>query len=151
MHLWPSDYRDAQEQRDKIHDHLFNARSRVVFGGIADIRYRFIPGMHGNYREVRVDYRQKNSSLRETGFYGDVEIISTNAMQAPSEYVIPAFDLHESVLITDLALTVVHTTDPVSYEPRAIFRRNSELPPVRTPVICDKSLWRSFLQQMLPL
>jgi hypothetical protein len=60
--------------------------------------------------------------------------------------------LHETFLhSSDLALTVVHTTEPEHSPPRAIFRRNSPLPPLRKPVPCDRSLWQKLLQQMLPI
>jgi hypothetical protein len=73
-------------------------------------------------------------------------------LQAPTKYVIPAFELHEtSLFASDLALTVVHTTEPADYRPRAIFGRDSPLPPLRKPVPCDKSIWRGLLQKMLPL
>lgn len=152
MHLWSSDHRDRDEQADKIHDHLFNVRSRVVFGSVRSARYRFIPKADGNYREVRVVYCPQDSSLRETNLYGDIEEIGVDVLQAPADYFVPMFELHDTSLFdSKTALTVVHTTEPAAYEPRAIFRRESPLPPVRTPVPCDKSLWSKLLRQMLPL
>jgi hypothetical protein len=152
MHVWSSVHRDAREQGDKIHDHLFHVRSRVVFGSIKNIRYRFTPNAHGNHREVRIDYTYQDSSLRETNLYGDIEEISADVFRAPTEYVISTSELHETLLFaSELAMTVVHTTEPADYRPRAIFRRDSPLPSVRTPVLCNKTLWHGLLQQMLPL
>jgi hypothetical protein len=150
MHVWSSDHRDAREQGDKIHDHLFHVKSRVVFGSIKNIRYQFIPNAQGNHREVRVNYAPHGSSLLDSNLYGDLEEIGCDVLRAPTEYIVAKFELHETLLDTsDLALTIVHTTESEDYQPRAIFRRDAPLPPVRAPIPCDKALWHSLLQKML--
>lgn len=152
MHLWSSDHRNAREQSDKIHDHLFDVKSRVVVGSIKNVRYRFNPNANGKRREVRIDYMPHDSGLRETNVYGDIEETNSDILQAPIEYAISKFELHETLLFaSDLALTVVHTTEPVDYRPRAIFHRDTPLPPVRKPVQCDKALWGGLLRKALPL
>jgi hypothetical protein len=152
MHVWSSAYRDSREQGEKIHDHLFHIKSRVVFGSIKNVRYQFIPKVGGGHRVVQVDYAPQHSSLRETGIYGNLEEVSGDLFQAPTEYMVSKFELHETFLAaSDLALTVVHTTEPEDYKPRAIFKRDARLPPLREPAPCDKGLWYSLLQQMLPI
>ncbi len=152
MHVWSRHYGNALEQVDKVHDHLFDVRSRVVFGCIKNVRYRLTPRAGGSHREVRVEYGTNDVSLRDSSLYGDLEEVSADVLRAPVEYVVPKFELHETLLhASDLALTVVHTTEPDHYFPRAIFRRDSPLPALRRPVLCDRALWQKLLQQMLPL
>lgn len=152
MHLWSSQHRDAQEQEDKIHDHLFHARSRVVYGCIRNVTYQFTPHGSGTHREVRVNYSNGHSSLQDCKTYGNLEMATTDILQAPVEYVIRRFELHEtSILSSDLALTVVHTTEHAAYSPRAIFRRDASIPPLRTPIPCEKAMWRNLLQKTLPI
>lgn len=152
MHVWSRDYRDALEQADKVHDHLFDVRSRVVFGSIKNVRYRFTKRTDGSHREVRVTYAPNDVSLSDSKLYGDLEEVGADVLQAPVEYVVPRYELHETFLhASALALTVVHTTEPQQYRPRAIFRRNAPLTPSRRPVPCDRSLWQKLLEQMLPL
>lgn len=152
MHLWSSQYRNADEQTDKIHDHLFHVRSRVVYGGVRNVQYRFIPRINGGHREVRIKYGPTGVVLQEGNVFGDIEQVSSDIFMAPADYSISKTELHEtSISSSNFALTVVHTTDPLNIEPRAIFSRESPLPPVRAPVPCDKVLWRSLLEKMIPI
>lgn len=152
MHVWSRHCREPNEQVDKIHDHLFDVRSRVVFGDLKNVRYRFSPSFSGAYREVRVDYGRNEVSLRESGIYGDLEEFGDEVLRAPVEYFVPKFELHQTLLgESDVALTIVHTTEPENYAPRAIFQRDGALPPLRKPVPCDRGVWQRLLREMLPL
>lgn len=153
LHIWSSDHHDDQEQQDKIHDHRFHISSRVVFGSVGNTLYSFESDVKGSHRELRVDYQPRGSILRETGNFGSLTQVGTKVHVAPTKYNIAAFDLHETTPpLSGLSLTVVHTTEPINeYEPRAIFRRDTALPPYRPPVLCDRDLWRALLERMLPI
>lgn len=152
MHLWSAQCRSADEQEDKIHDHLFNVKSRVVFGGVRNAQYRFIPRIDGGHREVRIKYGSNGVVLQEGNVFGDIEPVSADVLMAPAEYSISRMHLHEtSIFASESALTVVHTTDPLNINPRAIFSRESPLPPVRSPMSCDRLFWRARLEKMLPI
>lgn len=152
MHVWSSAHHHAMEQEDKVHDHLFDVTSRVLFGAIEDARYEFEPNPEGRFRDLRVDYRPAHRSLKEVNSFGDLVSTSTAVHSSSSEYKIPAYQLHETTLHSaPLALTIAHTTNPTQYEPRAIFKRQTEIPPRRTPIPCDRELWLSLVKHMLRL
>ncbi|MCP8463223.1 hypothetical protein NK553_04600 [Pseudomonas sp. ZM23] len=152
LHLWPADQKHVAEQFDKVHDHLFNVASRVVSGEVTNIRYCFTPDDDGDWREVRVRYGEKQSELQETGLTGRLDALGSTQYCAPATYDVPRYELHETVLSgVSSALTVVRTDSASSYFPRAIFRRDSPLPPPRAPVACSQRQWRDLLGELIPI
>ena len=152
LHLWSAEHRNLREQPDKIHDHLFNVTSRVVAGYVENIRYRFVAGELGDYRELRVDYQADYSRLIETGIVGRLHAIERKRIEPPRQYLVPRCELHETLAPDDgLALTVVRTSEPLNYKPRAILRRATPAPPDRTQLACSTELWRRLLAQLIPL
>jgi hypothetical protein len=98
MHVWSLDHNHKDEQIAKIHDHLFNVVSRIVFGDIENIVYEFEPDPNGNFRVLKVNYGPNESALIDTQIYGNVIQIRQECFSAPFEYNIPKFELHESKL-----------------------------------------------------
>ena len=152
LHLWSSEHRHAEEQGDKIHDHLFNVSSRVVAGAVENIRYRFVAGESEDYREMRVDYRPDCVRLIEAGVVGRVRVVQRERIEAPGKYLVPRGELHETIPPEGgMAVTVVRTSEPVDYKPRAIFRRATPAPADRGRCPCDRELWLRLLAEVIPL
>ena len=152
LHLWSAEHRNSREQPDKIHDHLFNVTSRVVAGSIENIHYRFVAGESEDYREFRVDYQSDYSRLIATGVVGRLHVIDRKRIKPPGKYLVPRCELHETLFPDDgLALTVIRTSEPLNYKPRAILRRATAAPPDRTRLGCSTELWRRLLAQLIPL
>lgn len=152
LHLWSSEYRHVGEQCDRVHDHLFNVNSRVVAGAVHNMRYRFAVGESEDYYETRVDYRPDCIRLIETGVFGRLHVVQRERIKAPGKYFVPRGELHETVPPKDgLALTVVRTSEPVDYKPRAIFRRAAPAHTERRRCFCNRELWRRLLKEVIPL
>lgn len=152
LHLWSAEHRNPQEQRDRVHDHLFNVASRVVAGSVENIRYRFVADKSGDYQEYRVDYQSGYSCLIETGVVGQLHVVGRERIEPPTRYFVPRCELHETrAPVEGLALTVVRTSGPVNYRPRAVFRRTTPVSPEHVPLECSTELWRRLLAQLLPL
>ena len=152
LHLWSSEHRHVGEQRDKVHDHLFNVSSRVVAGAVENIRYRFVAGESEDCCEMRVDYRPDCIRLVEAGVVGRLYVVQRERIEAPGKYVVPRGELHETIPPEDgLALTVVRTSQPVDYKPRAILRRGTPAPADRHRCPCNRELWRRLLSEAIPL
>ena len=153
LHAWTPNRETSHEQSEKIHDHLFNVHSRVIFGAVRNLRYSFQEKASGPYQARRVVYLSAgNSYLSDTNNFGDLFLIDAQDYRAPTLYTVPKFEIHETVHVDDSpALTFVHTTGSTDYQPRAIFHRSSPLPPPRTPINCDRGIWLTLLADMLPL
>ena len=152
LHLWSAEHRNPGEQQDKIHDHLFNVTSRVVAGSIENIRYQFTPGRSGDYREFRVDYRSGYSRLIDTEIVGQLHVVERKRIRPPGKYLVPRCELHETRPPDEgLALTVVRTSDPLNYKPRAVFHHATPVLPRRVPIGCSRQLWQRLLSRLLPL
>lgn len=152
LHLWSSECRHVEEQGDKIHDHLFNVSSRVVAGEVDNIRYRFAVDESEDCYEMRVDYRPDCIRLIETGVVGRLHVVQHERIKAPEKYFVPRGELHETVPAEDgLTLTVVYTSEPIDYKPRAIFRRAVPTHTERHRRFCDRELWQRLLGEVIPL
>lgn len=149
LHLWTAEYHHSDEQSSKIHDHMFDIRSRVVFGAVKNTNYEFVSNDSGSFRVAIVNYLRNSSRLEETGFFGDITEVNSTFLVAPAEYRVPAFNLHEtSTFNSNLSLTVVHTSHAAKYNPRALLNRNAPLPPKRDPIPCDRELWSKLLERI---
>ena len=152
LHLWSAEHRNPGEQEDKVHDHLFNVTSRVVAGSVENVRYRFVAGKSGDYREFRVDYQSGYGRLIETEIVGQLHVVERKRIGPPGKHLVPRCELHETRPPEEgLALTVVRTSEPLNYRPRAIFHHTTPVLPDRVPLGCSRRLWRHLLAQLLPL
>lgn len=154
LHIWnpPGFELPRQGTVNEIHDHVFDMRSNVVRGVLAQQLYLFIVGdtrvTHELYRAVY----QKNSDsrLEAMGVSGWLANKSTEVIGSGESYVQPAFTLHDSnpggsLVVTVMEKLKVHEGEatvvcPVDTKPDNSFDRASAAP--------TDYLWRAIMASL---
>lgn len=127
LHYWPSIGGAQQSPECQIHDHLFEFKSWVMAGSIANIEY--IPADNGKEFSVyQTEYVNDQSILKKIEKKIALTEHRRTIYNAGSSYMLKAGILHETILMgTSPAFTVLLTTDVSSAAPLVFGPTNGQL------------------------
>lgn len=120
LHIWPKNKGRVQEPAWMIHDHLFDLKSWVLTGNIANIEYEQID-RKGPRRLYHASYQGDSSLLTRTDKLLDVREVKSTTVKSGECYELGAGILHQSISTGNgTAVTVCETVDRLSRLPRVV-------------------------------
>lgn len=109
FHIWDPSLAPPDEG-GSIHDHTWELNSLVLKGNLRNRNYRPLPDKNGQFVATRVIYGHRNSFI-PAGNYS-LELVSDQTLREMDTYSIPSRLVHESTLLSSVAVTfVVGTPD----------------------------------------
>lgn len=109
FHIWDPKL-SPPDAGGSIHDHTWGLKSLVLRGKLRNCNYRPLPDQDGPFAATRVIYGRENSFV-PVGRYS-LELVSDRTLRELDTYSIPSRLVHESTLLSSVAVTfVVGTPD----------------------------------------
>ena len=111
LNIWkPVFVRPSNDRR--LHDHVFNLRSRILWGAIENHVFEVIDHARGSHKIMQADYSGgAKSRLVDTGRRVDFRLADRQSYRQGEEYTFPIATFHDSVLLEDFAITLIKKFD----------------------------------------
>ena len=148
LHIWDNQEKHAEEQLEKIHDHLFSLNSFVISGKIKNEVFKVIEVNDNEFTHhaYTVKYDNRYSSLVSNNRLYKVTELNEEVITDGQYYKIDSSSFHRSSLANDTpALTLVATYDHLPKNPITLSSNKIENHKIRYFHPYDKIKWRDTL------
>lgn len=126
LHVWPANDRPMLDERDAIHDHVFDFTSRIAVGALDEDHVLAIPTTSDDprgYEEWAAYYRTDSSNeLRATGRRIVPMVYKNNCYAAGTTYDFAAGDFHRSAGIANAVTATLMCSGPSRLEAPRLLR-----------------------------
>ncbi len=111
LNIWkPAFVRPSDDRR--LHDHVFNLRSRILWGAIENHVFEVVDHTRGSHKIMQADYGGgAKSRLVDTGRQVNFRLVDRQSYHQGEEYTLPIATFHDSVLLEDFAITLMKKFD----------------------------------------
>ncbi|EZI30653.1 hypothetical protein BW31_04404 [Pantoea agglomerans] len=148
LHIWDGQEKHHEEQREKIHDHLFSLNSFLISGGIKNEFFEALEVSNNTFTHYAyiIKYGDAFSQLKLIDKVYKVRKLEERIISGGEYYVIDSTRFHRSGLISgDSALTLVATYDHLKKDPVTLSKVQLEDNKHRHFQPYDKQKWRDKL------
>ncbi len=148
LHIWEGQEKHPEEQREKIHDHLFSLNSFVISGKIKNefFEAQETTSLNFTHYAYTVQYGNKFSQLKLIDKLYKVRKLDEKVILGGEYYEIKSTRFHRSSLINgSTALTLVATYEHTTKDPVTLSKILLEDNKIRDFLPYDKRQWRDKL------
>lgn len=148
LHIWEAEEKHPDEQKEKIHDHLFSLNSLVIYGTVKNEYFDVSESSVDKFTHYAytVKYGDKSSCLQLSDKVYNVKGEEDNIIKSGEYYGVNSSRFHRSSIIDgSTALTLVATYDHLKKEPTTLSNIQLDDNKRRDFISYDKLKWRDKL------
>lgn len=153
LHIWPANARSSQEQRDKVHDHIFDLKSLILCGQVKNRTYQLGSPTNcqsASHQIVEVKYSQSGSTLAPTHKYVSPSLKDEFTTTKGHYYTVERGEFHESVVCAKtLTSTLVVTYNHSNSQPAALSSTQVKADVNRERVPYGSNEWSQLIKRVL--